>query len=276
MYGGSNLLDQRLPWNLANGLGNGNAAAAVGWAGVNDVTVLDYTPPAASTTNIAAANTVVNGTPMALVTTTGAGVTVTSAALTAMPSLNVIPSGTLAMGTQMGYLFLGSRDITAYYDPTKAWACAVQITSTNASAAGGAFIVRGYDVYGYPMAESITNVANTSVNGKKAWKWITSVTPQFTDATYTYSVGTTLITGLNLASDKAGYVNVWLSGTGITTNLTIVAAVTTSPATATTGDVRGTTILTNAAYTLSVAPSAARLTNSTLSTGLFGVAQFTE
>ncbi len=273
-YGGMNLLDQRMQYNRFNGLGNGVAAAAVGWAGQDNVVVLDYTPPASSTTNIAAGAHVVSGTAMALVSTSGAGVTVTSSALTAMPSMNVVPSGTLAMGVQMGYLFLGTRDITAFYDPTKAWACAVSITGVSAGS-GGAFTVRGADVYGFPVSETITVAAGVNtVNGKKAFKWVYSVTPGFTDPN-NYSVGTTLITGLNLAADSAGYTGEWLSGTGITANQTIVAAVTTS-ATAITGDVRGTTILTAAAYVLTVKVSAARLTNTTLlSIGLFGVAQFT-
>lgn len=274
-YGGMSLIDPRLVWNKYNGLGNGAACAAIGWAGQDDITVLDYTPPAASTTNIAAANTVTSGTAMTLVSSSGSGVVVTSAAFVALPSLQTIPSGSIAMGTQMGYLFLGIRDITGYYDPTKAWACAVQVTAA-ASATGGAFIIRGADVYGFPLAEQITAVANSSVNGKKAFKWVTSVTPQFTDGSHNYSVGTTDITGLNLAADSAGYVTEWLSGTGYTANPSITAAVTTNPATATTGDVRGTITLTNAAYVLSVSVSAARATTVPLSTGLFGVAQFTE
>lgn len=274
-YGGMNLLDQRMQYNRFNGLGNGAAAAAIGWCGSDNIVTLDYTPPASATANIAALANVVLNTPMTLVSTSGAGVIVTSSALVAMPSMNTIPSGTLAMGVQMGYLFLGSRDITAYYDPTKAWACAVSISGVSGGA-GVVFTVRGADVYGFPVSENITVAAGANtVNGKKAFKWIYSVTPATTDA-HNYSVGTTLITGLNLALDSAGYFVEWLSGTGYTANPTVVAAVTTSPATATTGDVRGTTVLTNAAYVISVKVSAARLTNTLLlSTGLFGVAQFT-
>lgn len=266
-YGGSNLLDARLIYNRSNGLGNGSLAAVVGWAGN---TVLDATPPAASTTNIAAAANVTSGTAMTLVSSSGAGVVVTSTALTTFPFGTVIPSGTLAMGLQMGYLTLGTRDITAFYDPTKAWSCVIQITGA-AGATGGAFTIAGYDVYGQAMTETITAGAGAvSTNGKKAWKWITSVTPGFTDA-HNYSVGTTLITGLNMAVDVAGYASVWVSGTGITTNLTVTAADATSPATKTTGDVRGTTTLTAARTVVDVYPSAARLTTTPISQGMFGI-----
>ena len=269
-YGGFGMADTRMAYNRFNGLGNGSMAAIVGW--INN-TVLDYTPPAASTTNIAAAQNATSGTALTLVSSSGAGVTVTSSALTTMPFGTVIPSGTLAMGTQMGYLTLGVRDITAYYDPTKAWTSVIQVTGS-ASATGGAFKVVGYDVYGQAMNETITVGAGAvSQSGKKAWKWITSVTPQFTDA-HNYSVGTTLVTGINLAADAAGYVSVWVSGTGVTTNLTLTAADTTATATATTGDVRGTTTLTAARTVVDVYPSAARLTTTPLSQGMFGVTNF--
>ncbi len=274
VFGGTNYLDPRMAYNKYNGLGNGAMAAVVGWAGIGDTVVLDFTAPAASTTNIAAAANVTSGTAMTLVSSSGAGVIVTSSALTTMPFGTVIPSGSLAMGSQMGYLTNGIRDITAVYDPTKAWACAVQITGS-ASSTGGNMTVRGFDVYGQPMSEVIAAPAGaTSTNGKKAFKWVTSVTPAFTDA-HNYSVGTTLISGLNIAADAAGYVTIWLSGTGYTANPTIVVADTTSPATGTTGDVRGTTILTAARYILTVSPSAARLTTSPLGQGLFGVTNFT-
>lgn len=272
-YGGYGLQDPRMPYNKFNGLGNGALAAIVGWTMDGTPCVLDVTPPAASTTNIAAAANAVSGTAMTLVSSSGAGVIVTSSALTTFPSGNVVPSGTLAMGTQMGYLFLGQRDITAFYDPTKAWACVIQITGVSGGA-GGAFAVVGFDVYGQPMHETITAAAGAgSTNGAKAWKWITSITPQFSDA-HTYSVGTTLVTGLNLAADVAGYVDIWVSGTGYTANVTMTGAVTTTPATATTGDVRGTTTLTNARTCVYVTPNAARLTTVPIVNGMFGVQQF--
>lgn len=271
-YGGGGLLDPRMPYNRYTSLGNGALAGVVGWISDGTAIVLDATPPAAATANIAALANAVNGTPMTLVSSSGSGVVVTSSALTTFPFANVIPSGSIAMLNQLGYIFLGSRDLTAYYDPTTAWTCAIQITGVS-SGAGGAFAVVGADMYGVTIHETITVGAGVnSVNGKKAYKWIFSVTPQFSDA-HNYSVGTTLISGLNIAADIAGYVDVWVSGSGYTQNPTIVAAVATT-ATATTGDVRGTTILTAARTTIQIQPSTSRLTTVPLSTGMFGVAQF--
>ena len=70
--------------------------------------------------------------------------------------------------------------------------------------------------------------------------------PQFTDA-HNYSVGTTDIYGLPLRSDNFGDLAINYNATGITASTGYVAAVTTSPATTTTGDVRGTYALQSAA-----------------------------
>lgn len=114
------------------------------------------------------------------------------------------------------------------------------------SATGGDFLVSGYDIYGVPMTETITAGAGAvTTNGKKAFKYIASVVPQFTDA-HNYSVGTTDIYGFPLRSDFFGDVAINYNATGITASTGYVAADTTT-ATATTGDVRGTYALQSAA-----------------------------
>jgi hypothetical protein len=98
-----------------------------------------------------------------------------------------------------------------------------------------------------PMSEVIAAPASaTTVNGKKAFKYIASVTPAFTDA-HNYSIDTTDIIGLPLRSDFFGDTAINYNATGITASTGYVAAVTTSPATTTTGDVRGTYALQSAA-----------------------------
>ena len=93
------------------------------------------------------------------------------------------------------------------------------------------------------MSEAITVPTSTSTatttNGKKAFKYIASVTPDVTNA-ITYSVGTTDIFGLPLLSNFFSDVAINYNAAAITANTGYVAAVTTSPATTTTGDVRGT------------------------------------
>lgn len=127
----------------------------------------------------------------------------------------------------------------AVLDPQQAVGRCVSITGS-ASSAGQNFTVRGYDVYGYPISEVIAGPAGAStVNGKKAFKYIASITPTSTEA-QNYSVGTTDIFGLPLRHDRFEQVQIYYNGALITANTGYVAAVTTSPATATTGDVKGT------------------------------------
>lgn len=278
-HGGGGLLDHRMQWNRYNGAGFGALASIVGWQNSGSPCVLDQVlanAPAAGTGGIAAPANVVSGTPMALTTATTLtnGALVTASALVTMPFANTIPAGTVVVQSQMAYLLLGIRDKTAAYDPTNACSRVLAVTGVT-SGTGGAFAITGWDVYGQPMHETITATAGaTTVTGKKAWKWIQSIVPQFTDA-HNYSFDVTNNFGMNIAVDTAAYVDSWIAGTGFQTNPTVTAADTTSPATATTGDVRGTLALTpgGARINVFVTASAARIMNSPLPS-IFGVTNF--
>lgn len=101
--------------------------------------------------------------------------------------------------------------------------------------------ISGYDVYGQPMSEVIATgtVASTTVNGKKAFYQISSITISGSPVV-TVAVGTTDILGAPVRITNAGYIaragwdNTLAADAG-----TFVAAVTTA-ATTTSGDVRGT------------------------------------
>jgi hypothetical protein len=269
--------DHRLPFNRFNNVAAGSASPAcqvLGWLNDGFVCTVDAVPATATVGAIAAAANVTSGTAMTLVSATGAGITVNTAAFTCLPFFNVIPATALVIGANPGYLRVGTRDITAFYDPTTMLSRAVSVTGS-ASSTGGNMTVLGYDVYGQVQSEVIAAPAGAStVNGKKAFKWITSVTPAFTDA-HNYSVGLADIYGLNLAADRFAYTDVYFND-AIVTATGFVAADATSPATTTTGDVRGTvTGASNGTKRLQifVVPSAARVAQapSLLSTGLFGV-----
>ena len=278
-YGGFGLQDHRLQYNYINST---TGAQSLGWFTFDAIPVVDQVPSAIATANIAALANAVSGTAMTLVSTTGAGITVMASSLFALPSLTTIPSGTLAIDGIPGYVRFGLGDITAFHDPTKAIARAISITGV-ASGTGGAFAVVGFDLYGFPMHETITAGAGVStVNGKKAWKFITSVTPQFSDA-HTYSVGTTDIYGFGMRVDQWNYVDIYY-GTPpavlITASTGFVAADATSPATATTGDVRGTYAAQSASdgtkkLQIFVGPTLGQASNAAgAAVGFFGVAQF--
>lgn len=109
------------------------------------------------------------------------------------------------------------------------------------TAAGGAFKIIGYDVQRQLMSETITSTAGTAtVYGKKAFKYISSITPQFTDVTGTYSAGIGDTFGWSLRADRYESVEWKMGGINQINSTGFVAADLTSPALATTGDVRGT------------------------------------
>lgn len=128
----------------------------------------------------------------------------------------------------------------ALADPTQMLARAVSITG-NAGSAAGNFTVVGYDIWGNPQTEKIAFAGGAvTTNGKKAFKYIVSVTPDFTDAGHTFSVDTTDIFGFQLRSDFWEYANVYWAGAFQTVSNGWTAADGTNPATNVTGDSRGT------------------------------------
>lgn len=101
--------------------------------------------------------------------------------------------------------------------------------------------VSGYDYYGQPMSEVIATgtVASTTVNGKKAFYQISSITISGSPVV-TVAVGTTDILGIPVRMTNVAYVaSVRWDSTLAEDAGTFVAAVTTA-ATTTSGDVRGT------------------------------------
>lgn len=125
----------------------------------------------------------------------------------------------------------------AGFDNTKMgqWGRAVQIVL---SGAGTPTVdIRGRDYLGAPMRETLTGAGTTPVIGKKAFKYIDSVTWTAVAAT-TMNVGNIDIFGLPFCADALLQERV---SDAVTANAgTFVAAVKTDPATATTGDTRGT------------------------------------
>jgi len=181
-------------------------------------------------------------------------------------------------GSQIGF---GSAQTISLWNPQALSARAVSVTPVSATpTASITFTVSGFDIYGYPMSEVISlttsSTQNTAVNGKKAFKYITSVIPSVTD-TVTYSVGTTNIFGLPLRSDNFGDLLINQSASVnpavVTANSGYVAAVTTY-ATSTTGDVRGTyTFTPTLATTRFVVRQTVQPYNVGSIAGLYGVTQ---
>lgn len=264
--GGGGLLDPR-PFYTYNP-GQDTSKKIYGFQSNTHIPVLDVTATGASTALLAALQVPVAGTAMTLASSTSAPMTVgvtitradTGATVTGLLSLHGSASA-VAMGPASSPVNI--------WDPTTLAARNVTITgSGNESSA--TFTVRGYDVYGYPMSETITGPNNGTATGAKAFKYIASVTPAGTVSGTNVSVGIGTLFGFPLRVDYIGQVVAYQNGTLIVTP-TVVAAVTTSPATATTGDVRGTYASTGATrIVLYVTPPPGNLSSIT---GLFGVTQ---
>ena len=197
--------------------------------------------------------------------------------LTITASLGSVTNDAIT-GSQIPF---GSAQTISLWNPQALSARAVSVTPVSATpTASITFTVSGFDIYGYPMTEVISlttsSTQNTAVNGKKAFKYITSVIPSVAD-TVTYSVGTTNIFGFPLRSDNFGDLLINQSASVnpavVTANSGYVAAVTTY-ATSTTGDVRGTyTFTPTLATTRFVVRQTVQPYNVGSIAGLYGVTQ---
>lgn len=116
---------------------------------------------------------------------------------------------------------------------------AVSLTSTADFSAIG-FTITGFDLYGRLQTQTRLGPNNNTVNTLKAFMSVLSVVPNTTDAVHVVRVGTSDIFGLSFVAVDAGYIIPKWSNTLAQDAGTFVAADATNPATAATGDTRGT------------------------------------
>lgn len=267
---GTGLIDWR-GYRLAS-FGGDVGIPVYGWLGSDTISVINAVPSALAANNLAAAQVPVAGTALTLVAASGAGITVGASVRNLDTGANA--TGLLAIDTAMGTLNQGDNNAIALYDPSKALARNLRFTSAGNDSAATA-TVRGFDIYGKAMTETVT-LANAGIaSGVKAWKYVTSITPAGTLSGSNLSVGTGDVFGFPLRADFFGDVGIYWNNALITANTGFVAAVTTDPATAITGDTRGTYAVQSASDGTKRLQITVRLNPSRLtSAGLFGVAQF--
>jgi hypothetical protein len=237
-FAGSMLKDMRYRYKGGGGAltAVGYPNQAIGYLGQNPFQTIDLVPSTIATANIAALQAPVAATALALVAVSGAGITVLPAALTTLSLGLAIPVGALQIDAAPGYVGYGSSGGVA------AWNCAacgraISLTSvSNLSAIN--FLVSGADMYGQPQTELLAGPNNNTVNSKKTYKWIYSITPSATSVN-TVSIGTADIFEFPLRADKWSQVDVTWNNARITAATGFVAADTAAP-TNLTGSVRGT------------------------------------
>ena len=147
----------------------------------------------------------------------------------------------------------------------------IRLTSTSNQSAR-TFTIAGTDHYGEALVENIAGPNNTTVDGVKAFKTVTSVTP---DAAMTgnVTVGTNDVWGLPFRmADVGKFFGMCLDGDAVTTTLAAGMAAT-GVSTATTADVRGTVIPGTAANGTRVF-TAMLIVDHTSKAKAFGTAQF--
>lgn len=263
---GFGILDPRQPFTYYPGM---NTDEKLYGFLTSDFLVCSAVPSAISAVNIAATQS--GAAALTLVAASGAGITVGAAITRADTGAAV--TGLLAIDTAMAGYGFGQDAMVNLWDPSKAIARNVRITSAGNDSAK-TILVTGYDIYGYPMSELITGANAGVASGVKAFKYIASVVFSAVPAG-NVSVGTGDVFGLGLRSDYFGELEVNWNNAWITANTGYTAAVTTSPATTTTGDVRGT-------YAVQSASDATKrlfiyqrpgFANLPSITGMFGVAQ---
>lgn len=169
---------------------------------------------------------------------------------------NLFGAGLLPPGTQFGpssvvptahdpRILAGLQKV---HNPVEALARNISISQVTAAAAATAtqFLVSGWDFWRQPMTELITmsagSTAGTTAFGKKAFKYIASIVPTGNVNTgNSYAVGIGDVFGVPFRADHWEQTNqmAW-AGTAAANSVGFTAAATTSPATNTTGDVRGT------------------------------------
>lgn len=148
---------------------------------------------------------------------------------------------------------------------------AVSITSSGADSTQTA-TVYGTDAYGVAIRENIAFGGAATVNGKKAFKTVTRIAVDIALAG-NGSAGTTDILGLPYRALSRGYVMTAYDNAIVATG-TFVAGVTTSPATAITGDVRGTFVPASATDGVKRLTCWIFLLDTDTRAGLYGVTQY--
>ncbi len=129
------------------------------------------------------------------------------------------------------------------FDPAQGVARALTAQAASIGSGTTSLLVSGYDIYGVPMTELFVCDGTTIQNGKKAFKYVTSIVTTGTAATTVtpanVQVGVSDVFGLHLRSDKSEYVSVSLGGTSSINAVGWVKALSTT-SNASTVDVRGT------------------------------------
>ena len=208
-------------------VGNGYAAGAYGRNGRVGVPVNFLTKVDLGTPKVAVAAGIVNGATGASEAPNVSTITFTADDQGSSPLDPVVALSSTTINGQAVMVLDVPRNVTA---------------AINTAVGNITVVITGYDEYFVPLSETLAIAASgTAVAGKKAWKYIRSIalTSDGNDSAKAINVGFGDVLGLPYKiAAKSDVLSVWFDDAVDTA--TVVVADATDPATATTGDVRGT------------------------------------
>lgn len=270
-FDGTSILDPRTPFTYQPGQ---RAGSPVQVFTTTVCDVINQVPSTLQTNNIAAAQVGAVGV-LALVSSTGAGITVGASVVNFNTGQPV--TGLLVIDGATASVPFGSVGTVNAWDSRTLIARALRYTSAGVDTSATA-TTKGFDIYGVPMTETVTLGSGSTITGKKAFKYIQSITIGGTPSGSNISVGTSDIYGLPIKADQYAYLSVFWNSTFAVASTGFTVPDATTPATAATGDVRGTYLLQGAASNntlrLSMEINVPAYALALGTTGLFGVTQF--
>lgn len=196
-------------------------------------------------------------------------ITVTPAVVTGIANVpigqgNLFGGDMVTAGTQFGpqtasasaHSFGGAMQagLAKVVNPRECLTRNISLQSVTAQTISG--IVSGWDLWGNPMTELLTLTSQTTMAGKRAFKYIGSFVPGTGSAggSQAFSLGLGDTFGFPIRSDEWEQTEIFWNGSAMTNNNGYTAAVT-SGATSTSGDVRGTVQISTAILTGVIATS---------------------
>lgn len=280
---GDSMMDPRVAY--AYQPGSGVTAQSVGF--YNNAGVVDYKPITLNASAFVSATVVATGVVGAFPLNAASSAGGTFSTTIIAPETGR-PTGTLlAIDSTAAVLAFGQDKTIAVWNPAAGTGRNITLAPSS-NLDGGSYVVVGRDMYGYKITEQIAGGA-TALAGKKAFKYISSITNATTPTSTGVSIGFGDIYGFPLAVPYTGLnaqVSVLASAfssaviVALSSANTVLAS-TVAVQTSTTADVRGTYASTTASngtvrvqmVVLPTAASIATVTSTNVS-GLFGLTQF--
>lgn len=280
---GNSFADPRPAYNYKPGNAVGSKVLGL----YDSVGFVDFIPGAISSNGLVSnGSSGLGGTTLTL-TSTGAGVASTTiVAPESGLAVTVINIGSTVSGSSQASLAYGQSGTMACWNPQAGTGRNITIAMSS-NLDGGSFTVLGRDMYGFKMSETLA-AGSTTITGKKAFKYITSIQASTTLTSTGFLIGYGDIYGFPLKFTYAtGNSAVYFSSNsstltaGAISSATLVLASTVATQTSTTPDVRGTyasTIASNGTVRLQIfqgidAFLVSQITASDQS-ALFGATQF--